>query len=174
MTTQAPPSSSTPTDAEPELPQCLECLSDQLTLTDLWATLSNCQKELADTPDHSAVLVLQPTLEAFFLVHTAVISSELKKKPKLRKLERSNKLLLLWLGLKRTKKFLAFGYIHQTVLILILRQSSTHLAVKPFSLLVNLTRVLKSLTSRGGTSDLVGETGRGHQVSFLWIFNKQF
>ena len=102
MTTQAPPSSSTPMDAEPELPQCLECLSDQLTLTDLWATLSNCQKELADTPDHSAVLVLQPTLEAFFLVHTAVISSELKKKPKLRKLERSNKLLLLWLGLKRT------------------------------------------------------------------------
>ena len=102
MTTQAPTSSSTPTDAEPELPQCLECLSDQLTLTDLWATLSNCQKELADTPDHSAVLVLQPTLEAFFLVHTAVISSELKKKPKLRKLERSNKLLLLWLGLKRT------------------------------------------------------------------------
>ena len=35
MTTQAPPSSSTPMDAEPELPQCLECLSDQLTLTDL-------------------------------------------------------------------------------------------------------------------------------------------
>ena len=47
-----------------------------------------------------------------------------------------------------TKKFLAFGYTHQTVLILILRQSSTHLAVKPFSLLVNLTRVLDSDINR--------------------------
>ena len=41
-----------------------------------------------------------------------------------------------------TKKFLAFGNTHQTVLNLILRQSTTHLADKPFSLLVNLTRVL--------------------------------
>jgi hypothetical protein len=47
ITTQAPPSTSTPMEVEPELPECLESLSDQLTLTDLWATLSNCLKELA-------------------------------------------------------------------------------------------------------------------------------
>jgi E3 ubiquitin-protein ligase HUWE1 len=56
------------------------CLT--IILTTLWATLSNCLKELADTPDHHAVFVLQPTVEAFFLVHAAVISSEEKKKPK--------------------------------------------------------------------------------------------
>merc|ERR1719336_1890430 len=58
----------------------LESLSDQLALSDLWATLSNCLKELADTPDHHAVLVLQPTVEAFFLVHAAVTTTEEKKK----------------------------------------------------------------------------------------------
>ena len=57
ITTQAPPSTFTPMEVEPGLPECLESLSDQLTLTDLWATLSNCLKELADTPDHHAVLV---------------------------------------------------------------------------------------------------------------------
>jgi E3 ubiquitin-protein ligase HUWE1 len=43
-----------------------------------------------------------------------------------------------------TRKFLAFGNTQQTVLNLILRQSTTHLAYGPFSLLVNLTRVLDS------------------------------
>merc|ERR1712240_302944 len=64
-----------------ELVDTLESLSDQLILSSLWDTLSNCLKELAETPDHHAVLVLQPTVEAFFLVHTAVTSSEEKKKP---------------------------------------------------------------------------------------------
>merc|ERR1712226_1769785 len=61
--------------------ESLESLSDQLSLSSLWNTLSACLKELADTPDHHAVLVLQPTVEAFFLVHAAVTSSEEKKKP---------------------------------------------------------------------------------------------
>merc|ERR1712200_167799 len=64
-----------------ELVDTLESLSDQLILNSLWDTLSNCLKELAETPDHHAVLVLQPTVEAFFLVHAAVTSSEEKKKP---------------------------------------------------------------------------------------------
>merc|ERR1719472_701994 len=64
-----------------ELVDTLESLSVQLTLNSLWDTLSNCLKELAETPDHHAVLVLQPTVEAFFLVHAAVTSSEEKKKP---------------------------------------------------------------------------------------------
>ena len=45
--------------AEKELVDTLESLSVQLTLNSLWDTLSNCLKELAETPDHHAVLVLQ-------------------------------------------------------------------------------------------------------------------
>eukprot|EP00058_Branchiostoma_floridae_P017429 XP_002602917.1 hypothetical protein BRAFLDRAFT_128503 [Branchiostoma floridae] len=52
---------------EPELPR----LSSQLTLEDLWDTLSECLTALSDTTDHHAVLVLQPAVEAFFLVHAA-------------------------------------------------------------------------------------------------------
>lgn len=37
----------------------------------LWDTLSDCLSELAETPDHHAVLVLQPAVEAFFLVHAS-------------------------------------------------------------------------------------------------------
>ena len=59
----------------------LESLSEQLSLDELWSTLSACLRELADTPDHHAVLVLQPTVEAFFLVHAAVTSNQEKKKP---------------------------------------------------------------------------------------------
>ncbi|CAH1264453.1 HUWE1 [Branchiostoma lanceolatum] len=52
---------------EPELPR----LSSQLTLEELWDTLSECLTALSDTTDHHAVLVLQPAVEAFFLVHAA-------------------------------------------------------------------------------------------------------
>ena len=44
-------------------------LSDQLQLEELWATLGQCLTELAQTTDHHAVLVLQPAVEAFFMVH---------------------------------------------------------------------------------------------------------
>merc|ERR1711994_54595 len=80
MNTQAPTASS-PMDVEsPSSPESLESLSEQLCLSELWSTLSNCLKELADTPDHHAVLVVQPTVEAFFLVHAAVTTTEEKKK----------------------------------------------------------------------------------------------
>ena len=41
-----------------------------------------------------------------------------------------------------TSKFLAFAETHRTVLNQILRQSTTHLADGPFSVLVDHTRVL--------------------------------
>ena len=44
-------------------------LSLQLELEELWISLSDCLDALANTYDPHAVLVLQPTVEAFFLVH---------------------------------------------------------------------------------------------------------
>ena len=44
-------------------------LSDQLQLDDLWEALSECLLSLAKLSDSHAVLVLQPAVEAFFLVH---------------------------------------------------------------------------------------------------------
>jgi len=163
MTTQAPASTSstTPMEVESEAPECLESLSDQLNLTDLWATLSSCLKELAETPDHHAVLVLQPTVEAFFLVHAAVVSSEEKKKPNQKETRKeqlahieekegqleSEQTPQAVVSIEEeisqdTKKFLAFAETHRTVLNQILRQSTTHLADGPFSVLVDHTRVL--------------------------------
>ena len=49
-------------------------LSEQLMLEELWDTLGECLTELARTPDHHAVLVLQPAVEAFFLVHAGQCS----------------------------------------------------------------------------------------------------
>ncbi|XP_028140389.1 E3 ubiquitin-protein ligase HUWE1 isoform X3 [Diabrotica virgifera virgifera] len=49
----------------------LPALSEQLnSLTSFWETLSQCLSELEHAPDHHAVLVLQPAVEAFFLVHS--------------------------------------------------------------------------------------------------------
>ena len=44
-------------------------LSSQLDLEKLWSILSDCLDALASTYDPHAVLALQPTVEAFFLVH---------------------------------------------------------------------------------------------------------
>ncbi len=49
----------------------LSSLSDILQLDELWDTLSTCLVELEATADHHAVLILQPAVEAFFLVHAA-------------------------------------------------------------------------------------------------------
>lgn len=50
-------------------------LSEQLQLDELWDVLSECLTQLSRTPDHHAVLVLQPTVEAFFLVHAGTTVS---------------------------------------------------------------------------------------------------
>ena len=59
---ESPPDGATSAEAnavakEPSLPS----LSDELLLNTLWETLSACLRDLADTPDHHAVLVLQVT-----------------------------------------------------------------------------------------------------------------
>lgn len=50
-------------------PSVIKPLSGLLGLGKLWDTLSQCLCLLADTHDSHAVLVLQPAVEAFFLVH---------------------------------------------------------------------------------------------------------
>ena len=67
-------------ESEIEKVVCLESLSELLSLENLWETLSSCLKDLAGTPDHHAVLVLQATVEAFFLVHAAPTQPDDKKK----------------------------------------------------------------------------------------------
>ncbi|XP_058791372.1 E3 ubiquitin-protein ligase HUWE1 isoform X2 [Phymastichus coffea] len=62
-----PSSSNTEEDSKSTLP----LLSESLVLDHLWETLSACLLELEHTPDHHAVLVLQPAVEAFFLVHSS-------------------------------------------------------------------------------------------------------
>nr|KAG5697092.1 hypothetical protein BaRGS_002008 [Batillaria attramentaria] len=63
--------SSSKTKKEEEQVQNLPRLSELLNLDELWGMLGECLKELARTPDHHAVLILQPAVEAFFIVHAA-------------------------------------------------------------------------------------------------------
>ena len=63
----------------------LQPLSLQLELEDLWSMLSECLDALGKTKDSHAVLVLQPLVEAFFLVHVDS-SDELKQTSKKRSL----------------------------------------------------------------------------------------
>ena len=42
-----------------DVPESLPSLSEQLQLDYLWQTLSSCLKDLEDTPDHHAVLVVR-------------------------------------------------------------------------------------------------------------------
>merc|ERR1719187_2005875 len=180
MDVESPPNMNNQASSEPQdLPmevepaaETLESLSEQLALTDLWNTLSACLQELVDTPDHHAVLVLQPTVEAFFLVHAAVTTSEEKKKST-QKETRQEQLAHIQenplqsqdslaqespplaretsvVAAKRaeaempqdTRQFLQFAETHRTVLNQILRQSTAHLADGPFAVLVDHTRVL--------------------------------
>ena len=53
-------------EEEIELPR----LSEQIDLEDLWQVLGDCLSELSKTPDLHAVLILQPAVETFFIVHS--------------------------------------------------------------------------------------------------------
>ncbi|XP_066927721.1 E3 ubiquitin-protein ligase HUWE1-like isoform X2 [Clytia hemisphaerica] len=55
-------------EEEPEMPK-FPALSSQLQLDALWDVLGDALAELAETTDTNAVLVLQPAVESFFLVH---------------------------------------------------------------------------------------------------------
>lgn len=66
-------------DSSVDEAKLLPRLSGLLELDSLWETLSECLLELGHTPDHHAVLVLQPAVEAFFLVHASSSEREDKK-----------------------------------------------------------------------------------------------
>ena len=75
-TTSEPPASAT---IIPELPR----LSSELDLDVLWNKLSSCLTVLKSLSDPYAVLILQPTVEAFFYVHaTRKDKDETKKREK--------------------------------------------------------------------------------------------
>lgn len=161
----APPQNAKPPPPPPQQDAPSLHLSDELKLDKLWDALSDCLSELAETPDHHAVLVLQPAVEAFFLVHA---SPEKDKKKENRRESRENEMahiqdmptspLSSFLNQtdysyvsdsyscsslsSDTVKFLRFAETHRTVLNQILRQSTTPLADGPFSVLVDHTRVL--------------------------------
>ncbi|XP_060587198.1 E3 ubiquitin-protein ligase HUWE1-like isoform X3 [Ruditapes philippinarum] len=155
------------TKTEVQLPR----LSEQIDLEELWFTLGECLTELDKTPDHHAVLILQPAVEAFFLVHAGEKENKVKdNKPVKREdqlahlnmdmppspqpapststsdvpaLNRENSLQTSVSNLPPdTQKFLKFAETHRTVLNQILRQSTTPLADGPFAVLVDHTRVL--------------------------------
>ncbi|WAR27034.1 HUWE1-like protein [Mya arenaria] len=145
-------------------------LSEQLGLEELWVHLGECLTELDKTPDHHAVLILQPAVEAFFLVHAGEKEGKGKESGPAK---REDQLAHLNVdmpaspqpsgsavdrpGLNRensmqtsitaslppdAQKFLRFAETHRTVLNQILRQSTTPLTDGPFSVLVDHTRIL--------------------------------
>ncbi|XP_021341229.1 E3 ubiquitin-protein ligase HUWE1-like isoform X3 [Mizuhopecten yessoensis] len=144
-------------------------LSEQVLLDDLWTVLGDCLSELAKTPDHHAVLILQPAVEAFFIVHAgekdaksgdqpsqkredqlahlnldvAPASPAAQSDPPLLNRENSVASMSSITNLPPdTQKFLKFAETHRTVLNQILRQSTTPLVDGPFSVLVDHTRIL--------------------------------
>ncbi|XP_056665905.1 E3 ubiquitin-protein ligase HUWE1-like [Monodelphis domestica] len=154
-----------------ERPLELPLLSEQLSLDELWDMLGECLKELEESHDQHAVLVLQPAVEAFFLVH----ATERESKPPIRDTRESqlahikdeppplspapltpatpssldpffsrepSSMHISSSLPPDTQKFLRFAETHRTVLNQILRQSTTHLSDGPFAVLVDYIRVL--------------------------------
>lgn len=145
--------------------KCDESLSIELQLENLWETLSLCLLELAETPDHHAVLVLQPAVEAFFLVHSPGLSQRGIIRQDDSNTEKNNQTAHIDQEVAPispndgsnpqsdgtstttslsydTQKFLKFAETHRVVLNHILRQSTTPLSQGPFAVLVDHTRVL--------------------------------
>lgn len=60
-------------------------LTDLLNINSLWDSLSECLLSLARLPDPHAVLVLQPAVEAFFIVHAADLDNDTEKHTKKKK-----------------------------------------------------------------------------------------
>uniref|UniRef100_A0AAZ3Q913 E3 ubiquitin-protein ligase HUWE1 n=1 Tax=Oncorhynchus tshawytscha TaxID=74940 RepID=A0AAZ3Q913_ONCTS len=142
-------------ETEERLPD-LPLLSEQLLLDELWDMLGECLKELEESHDQHAVLVLQPAVEAFFLVHSQL--SHIKDEPPPLSpapltpatpssldpfFSREPSSMHISSNLPPdTQKFLRFAETHRTVLNQILRQSTTHLADGPFAVLVDYIRIL--------------------------------
>ncbi|XP_061178702.1 E3 ubiquitin-protein ligase HUWE1-like [Saccostrea echinata] len=171
MDVDQPGPSTTPQEKTEEVAPPQQSLSEQLGLDDLWNTLGECLTELAKTPDHHAVLILQPAVEAFFIVHAGEKDGKSQEQ---RSQRREDQLAHLNMDLAPaspaapgsetpapvqrdgsitsvsslttlppdTQKFLRFAETHRTVLNQILRQSTTPLSDGPFSVLVDHTRIL--------------------------------
>lgn len=144
-------SSSAAVKEEKPKPDEQDCLSTELALDKLWDTLSLCLLELADAPDHHAVLVLQPAVEAFFLVHASEkeTTASSRNESQLASLDIAPGSPLISDNdhgtpslSPDTRKFLHFAETHKVVLNQILRQSTTPLVDGPFAVLVDHTRVL--------------------------------
>ncbi|KAH7639382.1 e3 ubiquitin-protein ligase huwe1-like protein [Dermatophagoides farinae] len=140
-------------------------LSTELQLDHLWEKLSDCLSLLSEAPDDHVVLVLQPAVESFFLVHapeksrtTAASSGSENQRSvepvsqQLSHLHQTSDALNAdaqydenrqYSSLPAdTQKFLIFAEKHRVVLNQILRQSNIHLANGPFAVLVDHTRIL--------------------------------
>jgi E3 ubiquitin-protein ligase HUWE1 len=74
-----------PMDVGSFLPLQDKKLTEILNINQLWDSLSECLLSLAKLPDPHAVLVLQPAVEAFFLVHAADLDNENEKQTKKKK-----------------------------------------------------------------------------------------
>jgi len=157
-------SSITPSSHDDKKTEPEDTLSSQLTLDDLWGSLSRCLLELADAPDHHAVLVLQPAVEAFFLVHSSEEREPGERGARQSRQTESREVQLAHINADippptdgpdgptslatvqtlppDTQKFLSFAETHKLVLNQILRQSTTPLVDGPFAVLVDHTRVL--------------------------------
>ncbi|KAK2707710.1 E3 ubiquitin-protein ligase HUWE1-like [Artemia franciscana] len=170
------PETSTP--IPPEVPQ--KSLSEQLDLDELWITLSNCLELLSETPDSHAVLILQPTVEAFFLVHGSAAKN---KKEELAPAELQEPPSPLPIGSTdlptpvpkeanlspEVQKFLSFAEKHRTVLNQILRQSSCNLTDGPFAVLVDHTRVLDFDVKRRFFRSELEKADEGHRREDLAV-----
>lgn len=135
-------------------------LSQQIDLNDLWDVLGECLSELGEDSDSHAVLILQPAVEAFFIVHSPDkdynadkeslhVDSPISQKQLLNQLTKFAPITPTpstsesFFSLPPdTAKFVQFAEKHRTVLNQILRQSPTPLLEGPFSILVNHTRLL--------------------------------
>lgn len=59
-------------------------LSQLLSLSPLWEALSCCLQQLDHSADQHAVLILQPAVEAFFLVHASGADQPVRRQPQSR------------------------------------------------------------------------------------------
>lgn len=165
-TTPASPTEASPSgETNMEVDKEEDKLSVELALDHLWDKLSDCLCLLSDAPDDHAVLVLQPAVEAFFLVHAPEKSKRTDSnrpaaEPITNQMSHLNQSVTesmhsdsghLEPGPDKalqgtlpvdTEKFLAFAEKHKLVLNQILRQSNVHLANGPFAVLVDHTRIL--------------------------------
>ena len=92
-------------------------LADELSsLQCLWETLSQCLDAFDNSGDNNAYLVIQNTVEAFFMVHSLETSKEDKKKSNQMTASTTSEMFVDPELPKETRAFLKFADKHRTVL----------------------------------------------------------